>query len=434
MPSLSQIIGHPLFPRFVTMAVVMVVILTAVAYLVMLERKVSAWMQDRLGPNRVGPRWAPAFVRRWGLVQALVDGIKMFLKEDIVPRHVDKVFYVLAPAVAAATSLLAFAVVPFGYTTAPPLPVAVAGAQPNPEELELFLKGQADYRAQYQSVIVPGLDVGILFTFAVGSLAVYGLVLGGWSANNKYSLLGALRSSAQIISYEIPMGLSVLGVVLLCGSLNLERIVAVQVEHGPLILYQPLAFLLFLTAVFAECNRLPFDLPEAEQELVAGYYTEYSSLKFGLFMLGEYAHMITVSALLSVLFLGGWHFPFGSYAPEWLRYCLGLVWMVGKVLTFIVLFMLVRWSLPRFRFDQLMGVAWQVLIPLAVLNVVAVMLVQEFLRGWPFWARGLVLAAASVALFLGSAWFSARPLSVSSPGRRAPRPEPVGAGARDGGV
>jgi NADH-quinone oxidoreductase subunit H len=403
MPLLADVLHHPLVPRVVTMVVVMAVVLTAVAYLVMLERKVSAWMQVRLGPNRVGPAWAPGFVRRWGLVQAIVDGIKMLLKEDIIPRHVDKAFYLLAPAVATGTALLAFAVVPFGYTTPKPLPT---------QNLDQFHAAQEEYYSHYQSVIVPGLDIGILFTFAVGSLAVYGIVLGGWSANSKYSLLGSLRSSAQIISYEIPMGLSILGVVLMCGSLNLERIVAVQVEYGPLILYQPLAFLLFLTAVFAECNRLPFDLPEAEQELVAGYHTEYSSLKFGLFMLGEYAHMITVSALLSVLFLGGWYFPFGARAPEWLCYALGLAFMVAKILLFIIVFMLVRWSLPRFRFDQLMGMAWQVLIPLSVLNLVCVMVVQEFRLPW------IVLTVASVALFLGSAYFTTRPLSASGSGRR----------------
>jgi NADH-quinone oxidoreductase subunit H len=334
----------------------------------------------------------------------------MVLKEDIVPTHVDRVFYVLAPMMAAGTALLAFAVVPFGYTTPRPGPVpAGAGA------VAQVAQEQADYHTLYQSVIAPGVDIGILFTFAVTSLAVYGIVLGGWSSNNKYSMLGALRSSAQLISYEIPLGMSVLGIVLVCGSLNLERIVQYQVDHGWFVLYQPLAFLLFLTGVFAECNRLPFDLPEAEQELVGGYHTEYSSLKFGMYMLGEYAHMVTTSFMLSVVFLGGWHFPFSDAVPDGvLKWVLGLGAMLVKVAFFIMVYMVVRWTIPRFRFDQLMGLAWQVLIPLSVLNLVTVMVVKEFdITLW-------VLLPASAVLFVGGAWLASRPISGRTPDPDSP--------------
>jgi NADH-quinone oxidoreductase subunit H len=401
MPSLSELLAHPLTWTVLTIVVVMAVFLNTVAYLVMLERKVSAWMQDRIGPNRVGPK---------GLLQPIVDGIKMVLKEDIVPTHVDKVFYILAPMMAAGTALLAFAVVPFGYTTPPPGPVP-----PGSGAAAQVMQEQAEYRARYQSVIAPGVDIGILFTFAVTSLAVYGIVLGGWSSNNKYSMLGALRSSAQLISYEIPLGMSVLGIVLISGSLNLERVVQYQVDHGWFIFYQPLAFLLFLTGVFAECNRLPFDLPEAEQELVGGYHTEYSSLKFGLFFLGEYTHMLTTSFLLAVVFLGGWHFPFSGAVPDGvLKWVLGLVVMLIKVAFFIMVYMVVRWTIPRFRFDQLMGLAWQVLIPLAALNLLCVMVVKEL--DVTLW----LLLPASVALLVGGAWLASRPISGRTPPPDAP--------------
>lgn len=374
----------PEFNLYVAVAVIVVVmgaVLTTVAYLVMMERWVSAWMQDRIGPNRVGP---------YGLLQPLADGIKMFLKEDIIPAHVDRLFFLLAPGIAAGTALLALSVVPFGPTVAPPLP------QPT---LEAFVQTAEAYRAAVatdRAVIAPAVDIGFLLAFAITSLAVYGIILGGWSSNNKYSILGALRSSAQLISYEIPLGMSVVGLVLFAGSLNLETIIADQVLHGWYILYQPLAFLLFLTSVFAECNRLPFDLPEAEQELVGGYHTEYSAMKFGLFFLGEYTHMITTSLLLSVMFLGGWHFPFLTDIGGWLGWLIKLGVMLAKVFFFIMLYMAIRWTIPRFRFDQLIHLAWKVLIPLATLNLVAVMVVREWnLSRW--WL--LVASAVLVALW-----------------------------------
>src|SRR5579871_2013065 len=329
----------------ITIVVVLLIVLHVIAYLILVERKVSAWMQDRNGPNRVGP---------WGLLQPIVDGAKMFFKEDILPSHVDKLFYVLAPMVAAGTAIAAFAVVPFGPT--------------DPSHPE-----------RYQFVIAPGLDIGILWVFSVSSLAVYGIILGGWSSNNKYSILGALRSSAQIISYEIPLGMSILGVVLYTGSLNLERMTDWQAQHGWNVIYQPLAFLLFLTSVFAECNRLPFDLPEAEQELVGGYHTEYSSIKFGLFFLGEYMHMITTSFLVAVVFFGGWHLPFGlTDGDSWFATFMKLVSILFKGGFFIFFYVWVRWTLPRFRFDQLMGIAWRLLIPLSVVNLVVVTVLREY--------------------------------------------------------
>ncbi len=354
----------------ITIAVIMGALQGTCAYLILLERKISAWMQDRIGPNRVGPG---------GLLQPIADGLKFLFKEDIVPDYVDKLLFFLAPAIAVGTATLAFAVVPFGATNVP-----------GKEQLG------------YQFVIAPGVDIGIVFIFAVTSLTVYGIVLGGWASNNKYSFLGALRSSAQLVSYEIPMGTSILGVVLLTGSLNLEQIIAKQATAGILgwnIWFQPLGFLLFLTSVFAECNRLPFDLPEAEQELIGGYHTEYSALKFGLFFLGEYTHVITTSFLLVILFFGGWQFPWIAEPDNtsWLGIVLKLIVFALKMTAFIVFYMLIRWTLPRFRFDQLMGLAWKVMIPLALANVVCVMVVKEM--GWSPW----VLLPVSLAVIVGTA-------------------------------
>jgi NADH-quinone oxidoreductase subunit H len=330
-----------------TIVCVLVAILTLCAYLVFVERKISAWMQNRIGPNRVGP---------WGLLQPAADGLKFVFKEDVIPDHVDKLLYLLAPAAAAGAALLAFAVVPFGATS--------------PGE------------HQYQFMIAPHVDIGLVFIFAVTSLTVYGVILGGWASNNKYSFLGALRASAQLVSYEIPMGTSIMGVVLLGGTLNLEEVIGHQAENGIWSWYvwrQPLGFLLFLTSVFAECNRLPFDLPEAEQELIGGYHTEYSALKFGLFFLGEYCHVITTSFLVVILFFGGWHFPFLAEpdATGVGASLLKLIVFFLKMSSFIVFYMLVRWTIPRFRFDQLMSLAWKVMIPLAFVNLLCVMVVKE---------------------------------------------------------
>lgn len=296
---------------------------------------------------------------------------------------------------------MAFVVVPFGSTSPPPSvpwPETVQAenslaASPFPEQL-------ADYQQRFQFVIAPHVDVGIILVFAISSLAVYAIILGGWSSNNKYSLLGSLRSSAQFISYEMPMGLSVLGVILLTGSVNLERIIGYQTQMGWNILYQPAAFLLFLTCIFAECNRLPFDLPEAEQELVGGYHTEYSGLKFGMFFLGEYTHMITTSFLAVTLFFGGWQLPWLA-EPGSGGVIIKLVVFAAKMSVFILFFMFVRWTLPRFRFDQLMSLAWQGLIPLALANLVSVMVVKHVVEHYRLDSRWLLLLLpVSLVLFL----------------------------------
>jgi len=360
----------------VSIGIAMGSILVACMYLVLAERKVSAWMQDRIGPNRVGP---------FGLIQPVADAIKILLKEGIIPAHVDKGLFLLAPAISMFTAMLAFAVVPFG---------PVEGTPP-----------------WLRLIIAPNIDIGLVFIFAVGSLAVYGVILGGWASNNKYSALGSLRASAQVISYEIPLGMSVLGVVLLSGTLNLEDILMQQANgsHAPGVAgwnvwVQPLACLIFYISSLAESNRLPFDLSECEQELVGGYHTEYGGLRLVLFFLGEYTHITTISFLTAILFFGGWYFP-GIATPQsvytgaWLVKVLVLL---TKVLTSIFLIMLIRWTIPRFRFDQLMELTWKVFIPLTLLNTVAVMTVLQF--GWNRWwllpiSLGLfVLAAAAAAM------------------------------------
>ena len=363
-------------------------IMGSVAYLTFAERKISAWVQDRVGPNRVGP---------WGLLQVAADGLKFFFKEDIIPKHVDRLFYFLAPGVGVATALLAFSIVPFGPTAAPPHPVAVTADKPVEVANAEYAKNLEDYQATNAFAVAPGLDIGILFAFAIGSLVVYGIILGGWSSNSKYSLLGSLRSSAQIISYEIPLGMSVLGVVLVVGSLNLETIEAFQRTHGWFILYQPLAFLLFMISVYAECNRLPFDLPEAEQELVGGFHTEYGAMKLGLMLMVDYIHMITTSFFMAILFFGGTHFPGLDNIEGTAGLIVKFLVLGAKVFFFLMTYMLIRWTIPRFKFDQLMGLAWQVLIPLAIVNLVCVMAVLEFkLSPW-------LLTATSVITFFAAA-------------------------------
>jgi NADH-quinone oxidoreductase subunit H len=400
-------------PQFdpTTTAIVIVALMAGVlglcGYLTLSERKISAWMQDRLGPNRVGPK---------GLFQPLADGGKFFLKEEVVPSHVDRIFYLLAPAVAVGTALLALAIVPFGATTPAPDPVPARLTAEGTSPLALFEQQQQAYQQHFNFVLNPGLDIGVLYLFALGSLAVYGVILAGWSANNKYSLLGSLRASAQIVSYEIPLGLSVLGVFLLVGSLNPEKIIAWQTSQGTwLILLQPLALLLFMTSLYAEDNRLPFDLPEAEQELVGGYHTEYSSLKLGLLLLSEYVHLVTSSFMIAVLFLGGWSL-FGLeslIANPILAAVVKLLVLCGKMVALCVFAQLIRWTIPRFRFDQLMNLAWKVMIPLGLLNLVGVMVVKQL------GAALVLLPLYSVLLFVGVGLLSARwQGSVSNPKRK----------------
>jgi NADH-quinone oxidoreductase subunit H len=391
---------HPDFNLWVTLLLIAVVIGAiqgACAYLVLLERKVAAWTQDRVGPNRAGPL---------GIFQPIADGLKFVLKEEVIPKRVDKLFYLAAPAIAISTTLLAFCVVPFGYTSTPPQhawPQTVAAQQARDAD-PAFVGGLQEYNKAVQFVVAPHVDIGVLFVFAVGSLAVYAVVLGGWSSNSKYSFLGGLRSSAQLISYEIPMGMSVIGVFLLAGSLNLERIIEYQHFHGWNVLFQPLAALLFIVSILAECSRMPFDLPETEQELVGGYHTEYGAMKLGLLLLSEYAHLITTSFLAVILFFGGWELPFVSVpgVEGWGPIVIKLIVVGAKVTLYIFFVMVVRWTLPRFRYDQLMSLAWKVLIPLALVNVVAVLCVHELrplgeYRHWlllPFSLAALVVAGA----------------------------------------
>src|SRR3954467_14040612 len=357
---------NELLVTLVTIVVVLGAVLTLCMYLVLAERKVSAWMQDRIGPNRVGP---------YGLFQPMADGLKILLKEGIVPSHVDKGLFIVAPAISMFTTMFAFAVVPFG-------PVENA-----PQWLRF--------------IIAPHVDIGIVFIFAVGSLAVYGVILGGWASNNKYRALGSLRASAQVVGYEIPLGMSVLGIVLLSGTLNLETILNQQAAGGFWhwnFWYQPLACLIFYTSSLAESNRLPFDLSECEQELVGGYHTEYGGLRLVLFFIGEYTHLVTISFLTAILFFGGWYFP-GIATPESTYTGAALVKILVlliKVMLSIFLIMLIRWTIPRFRFDQLMELTWKVFIPLSLANLIAVMIVRQF--NWPWWP----LLPISIGLFVVS--------------------------------
>jgi NADH-quinone oxidoreductase subunit H len=329
--------------------VVTVVLLMGVAYTVLLERKLVGRIQNRWGPSRVGP---------FGLLQPLVDGAKLFLKEELIPGNVNKLLYLIAPIIALGCALISISVVPFGSPSfkifnSPPL---------------------------FQ---ISDVNIGLLVILGITSISIYGIALAGWSSNNKFSLLGALRSSAQMISYELALGLSLVGVVMRAGSLNLRVIVESQAGHGFLSWnvfggMQFFAFFLYLVAAYAETNRSPFDLPEAESELVAGYHTEYSSMKFAMFFMAEYGNMITVGCVAAMLFFGGWMSPFGSLIPmPHNAFLLGLVqafgpifWFVAKVFAFLFLFVWVRGTLPRFRYDQLMGFGWRVLLPLTILNIV----------------------------------------------------------------
>lgn len=321
----------------VKVVVVFAAIMVAVMGMMYGERRISAFIQNRLGPNRVGPM---------GMFQPLADGLKFFMKEDIVPAGVNKPIFILAPTMLLIPALMTFAVIPFGA------PLRLFGR-------EITLQ-------------VADVNIGILYILALTSIGVYGIVLAGWSSNSKYPLLGGLRSSAQLISYELAMGLAIVSIVLMSGSLRLGDIVADQQGHllSWNIFKQPLAFLIFLIAAYAETNRLPFDLTEAEQELVGGYHTEYSSMKFAMFFLAEYANMVTASALTVTLFFGGWDIPgIDEGALGNLGWIVSAILFVAKTAMFLFLYIWVRWTFPRFRYDQLMALGWKVLLPLAILNI-----------------------------------------------------------------
>jgi NADH-quinone oxidoreductase subunit H len=340
-----------LTPQLITSAIVIVVILHvilgAAAYFILLERKVCAWVQDRIGPNRVGPM---------GLLQPIADGLKLFVKEDFLPRGVDKGLYILAPALTVIPALIGFAVIPWAGTL-DTSSIPIIGGMLGGHEVK---------------IIGADVNIGIVYLVAVASLGVYGVALGGWASNNKYSFLGGLRATAQMVSYEIPMGLALLCIILTAGTVRADLIVASQVESQWFILHQPLTALLFYTCLLAEANRSPFDLAEAESELVGGWHTEYSSMKWAMFFVGEYAHIFVGSAFFTVLFLGGWSInPFfgADLAPAggfWLI-CLQFGVVLGKIMAMVLLTMVIRWTLPRFRFDQLMRLAWEGMIPAGLL-------------------------------------------------------------------
>ncbi len=351
---------HAIIEAIVKIALLIGGMMTAAAYFVLLERWMAAWIQDRKGPNRVGIPLTN--VKMFGLGQPLADGLKFIFKEEYTPKHVDKFLYLLAPISILAAALATFAAVPFGSVIPAP--------------------GVFGFDKPISLLVAPGLDVGVIYVFALSSIAVYGVILGGWASNNKYSFLGGLRSSAQLIAYEIPLGLGLLGVVLSAGTLRLDTIITSQATTGLWNVFaQPLGFIVFFTAAFAEAARLPFDLPECEQELIGGYHTEYAGLKLLLFLVAEFLHMITASFLITILFLGGWHFwgiTGSSDEIGWVTAILRIVVLGVKVFFVIVFFMIVRWSWPRFRFDQLMDLAWKVMLPLGLWNFAAVAVLLEF--------------------------------------------------------
>jgi NADH-quinone oxidoreductase subunit H len=335
-------------------AVVLVITLTTVAYTVLLERKVLGRIQNRWGPSRVGP---------FGLLQPLADGIKLFLKEELIPIASERPLFIIAPIIALTCALISVAVVPFG---------GMQTVTVNNVSVEMFN--------------VADLNIGLLVILGITSIGVYGIALSGWSSNNKFALLGSLRATSQMISYELALGLSLVGVVLRAQSLSLRDIVNSQSAHGLLSWnvfggFQFVAFFIYLMAAYAETNRAPFDLPEAESELVAGYHTEYSSMKFAMFFMAEYANMVTVSCVATLLFFGGASSPLGHLLPDnfggpVLTAIFPILWFVVKVLFFLLLYIWVRGTLPRFRYDQLMSFGWKFLLPVAMANIVVTSLVM----------------------------------------------------------
>ena len=324
------------------------------------ERKVAAVMQDRRGPNRAGP---------FGILQPLADGLKLFMKEEIIPNTSNKFLFVLGPCLAMLTAMMTSAVIPWG------------------DKIHFTLFGQD----RYVNLQIADINIGILYIFGVVSMGVYGIMIGGWASNNKFSLIAALRGASQVISYEIPMGLSLIALLMLTGSLKMSVIVGNQLDNWYYVLYQPLGFFIFLICAFAECNRTPFDLPEAENELNFGYHQEYSSMKLGFYLFAEYVNMFISSAVMVTLFWGGYDIPFVNDAAlgknigmNWMAILQGFTMFV-KVAIFIFFFMWVRWTIPRFRYDQLMNLGWKKLIPLALVNMIitaAIVLLKQ--NGWKF--------------------------------------------------
>lgn len=323
--------------KFTLVLIIFLITLGIAAYSTLFERKIAAFMQDRVGPDRAGP---------FGLLQPIADGVKMIFKEEFRPAGANNILFILGPSVAMATALMTSSVVPWGQALT--------------------------FGGQTYSLQVADINVGVLFVFAVVSLGVYGILIGGWSSNNKYSLLGAIRASSQMISYELAMGLSVIPIILSSSSLQLSDIVEAQHGLNWNVFRQPLAFLIFLICAFAETNRTPFDLPECETELVGGYHTEYSSMKLGFYLFAEYINMFVSGAIMAALFFGGYNFPFMDSLglPANAVAIIGIGVFFLKITFFVFFFMWIRWTIPRFRYDQLMRLGWQVLMPLAILNIV----------------------------------------------------------------
>ena len=324
--------------KLILIVVVISASLVIAMYTTFAERKVAAILQDRRGPNRAGP---------FGLLQPLADGLKLFFKEEIIPNFSSKFLFILGPALAMMTAMMTSAVIPWG------------------DKIELF--------GRTVSLQITDINIGVLYVFGVVSLGVYGIMIGSWASNNKFSLLGGLRAASQIISYELAMGISMIALLMVTGTLSLKEMVVQQQQTHWNIINQPLGFLIFLICAFAECNRTPFDLPEAENELIGGYHTEYSSMKLGFYLFAEYINMFISSVIMATLFFGGYDMPFVNEAllsPN-IAALLGIAALMGKVICFIFLFMWVRWTIPRFRYDQLMHLGWRILIPLALFNMLA---------------------------------------------------------------
>ncbi len=328
--------GTMLIFKTILASAILLLSLVVAMYSTLIERKIAGFFQDRLGPNRAGP---------WGLLQPLADGIKLFFKEEFMPNTADKFLYILGPSLTMLIACLTSAVIPWGP--------------------DIVINGQVF------SLQMADVNIGILYIFAIVSIGVYGIMIGGWASNNKYALLGAVRASSQMISYELAMSLSIITIVMMSGSLSMRDIVNQQQGFNWNIWYQPLGFIIFLICTFAETNRSPFDLPECETELVGGYHTEYSSMKLGFYLFSEYINMFISGAVMATLFLGGYHFPFIDklgLSPNAFAFVSFLV-LFAKITFFGFIFMWVRWTLPRFRYDQLMRLGWKALIPLAILNV-----------------------------------------------------------------
>ena len=322
--------------KFILVAIIFGISLLIAMYSTYAERKIAAFLQDRLGPNRAGP---------FGILQPLADGIKMFMKEEIIPTVSNKWLFILGPCIAMLTACMTGVVIPWGT--------------------ELTINGKV-YPLQITDV-----NIGILYLFGVVSIGVYGIMIGGWASNNKFALLGAIRASSQMISYEVAMGLSIIALTMTTGTLSIREIAEQQHGWHWNVIYQPLGFLIFIICAFAETNRTPFDLPECETELVGGYHTEYSSMKLGFYLFAEYINMFISSAVIATLYFGGYNMPFiGRFVsdPNWLT-ILGVIFLFAKIFFFIFFFMWIRWTVPRFRYDQLMNLGWKILIPLSILNI-----------------------------------------------------------------